>query len=110
MVSHVQREQNRFNDSLPEAQSYTAPSTYYETDCHKHLGITLSSSCTWTDHFNIITEKAWVKLNLMRALKFRISRKALEQMYISFIRPLLEYCDSVWDNASTETKQKLNIN
>ena len=28
-------------------------------------------------------------------------------MYISFTRPLLEYCDSVWDNASTETKQKL---
>ncbi|MEW8186271.1 MAG: reverse transcriptase family protein, partial [Candidatus Thiodiazotropha endolucinida] len=26
-----------------------------ETDCHKHLGITLSSSCTWTGHINIIT-------------------------------------------------------
>ena len=78
-----------------------------EIDCHKHLGITLSSSCTWTDHINLKTEKVWVRLNLMRALKFRISRKALKQMYISFIRPLLEYCDSVWDNASTETKQKL---
>ncbi|MEW8548405.1 MAG: reverse transcriptase family protein, partial [Candidatus Thiodiazotropha sp.] len=78
-----------------------------ETDCHKHLGIILSKSCTWADHINSITEKAWVRLNLMRALKFRISRKALEQMYISFIRPVLEYCDSVWDNASTETKQKL---
>ena len=43
----------------------------------------------------------------MRALKFRISRKSLEQMYISFTRPFLEYCDSVWDNSSTETKTKL---
>ena len=51
--------------------------------------------------------RAWVRLNLMRALKFRISRKSLEQMYVSFIRPLLEYCDSVLDNSSSEMKKKL---
>ena len=28
-------------------------------------------------------------------------------MYTSFILPLLEYCDSVWDNASSESKKKL---
>ena len=78
-----------------------------ETQSHKHLGVTFSSTCLWTDHIENICEKAWVRLNLMRALKFRISRKSLEQMYISFIRPLLEYCDSVWDNSSTETKKKL---
>ena len=45
----------------------------------------------------------------MRALKFKVSRKSLEQiyMYISFIRLLLEYCDSVWDNSSTEAKKQL---
>ena len=43
----------------------------------------------------------------MRALKFKVSRKSLEQIYISFIRPLLEYCDSVWDNSSTEAKTQL---
>lgn len=75
-----------------------------ETQIHKHLGLTFSSSCTWSDHIGNISEKAWVRLNLMRALKFKISRKSLEQMYISFIRPLLEYCDSLWDNSSTETK------
>ena len=35
-------------------------------------------------------------------------RKALERMYTSFILPLLEYCDSVWDNASLESKKKLD--
>ena len=44
----------------------------------------------------------------MRALKFRISRKPLEQIYICFIRPLLEYCDSVWDNSSSEMKKKFD--
>ena len=27
-------------------------------------------------------------------------------MYISFIRPLIEYSDAVWDNCSTESKKK----
>ena len=44
----------------------------------------------------------------MRALKFRVSRNSLERMYVSFIRPLLEYCDSVWDNSSSEMKKKLD--
>ena len=29
-------------------------------------------------------------------------------MYISYIRTLLEYSDSVWDNASTEIKKQLD--
>ena len=78
-----------------------------EKQSHKHLGITFSKTCTWTEHIDNISKKAWVRLNLLRSLKFRVSQKALEKMYISFILPLLEYCDSVWDNASTESKKKL---
>ena len=76
-----------------------------ETDTHRHLGLTLSNTCTWSEHIQTITTKAWERLNLLRTLKFRVSRKSLEKMYISFVRPLLEYCDSVWDNATTETKK-----
>ena len=28
-------------------------------------------------------------------------------MYISYVRPLIEYSDSVWDNCSTESKNQL---
>ena len=79
-----------------------------ETDTHKHLGLTLSNTCTWSNHIQTITTKVWTILNLLRALKFRVSRKSLEQMYISFVRPLLEYCDSVWDNASVDSKKQLD--
>ena len=48
------------------------------------------------------------RLNLMRTLKFKVSRTALERIYISFIRPLLEYSDSVWDNCSNEAKKQLD--
>ena len=79
-----------------------------ETDTHRHLGLTLSNTCTWSEHIQTITTKAWARLNLLRTLKFRVSRKSLEKMYISFVRPLLEYCDSVWDNATTESKKQLD--
>ena len=46
--------------------------------------------------------------NLLHALKFRVSRKSLEHMYISFVRPLLEYCDSVWNSASVDFKRQFD--
>jgi len=36
----------------------------------------------------------------MRKLKFELHRKALETIYLSFIRPILEYADIVWEPAS----------
>ena len=41
-----------------------------EVSYHKHLGIFLSSDGTWHDHINSITGKAWLRVNLMRKLKF----------------------------------------
>ena len=78
-----------------------------KTTSHKHLGLTVSSTCTWTDHVNNISDKARTRFYLLRALKFRVSRKSLEKMYISYISPLIEYCDSVWDNCSSDAKIQL---
>ena len=69
-----------------------------EVSYHKNLGIFLSSDGTWHDHINSITSKAWLRVNLMRKLKFLLDRRSLEIIYVSFIRPLLEYADVVWDN------------
>ena len=44
---------------------------------------------------------------LCSTLKFRVRRRSLEKMYISYVRPLIEYSDSVWDNCSTESKNQL---
>ena len=76
-----------------------------ETTRHKQLGLTFSSTCKRTDQINTISEKAWTRL--LKALKFRVSRKSLEKIYISYIRPLLEYSDSVWDNCSPDSKKQL---
>ena len=74
---------------------------------HKHLGLTFSDTCDWTNHITNITDVAWTRLNLLRTLKFKINRRALEKIYFAFIRPVLEYSDSVWDNATTDSKKQL---
>jgi hypothetical protein len=64
---------------------------------HKHLGITLSSDLSWGDHVDQITTKANRLLNYLTPLKMKLDRKTLEIAYFSFIRPILEYGDIVWD-------------
>ena len=63
---------------------------------HKHLGITLSHNLRWNCHIEDIVTKALRKLDLMRGLKFKLDRKSLETVYISFIRPCIEYGDVLW--------------
>ena len=43
----------------------------------------------------------------MRKLKYMLDRKSLEIIYLSFIRPLLEYSDVVWDNCTGLQKYEL---
>ena len=58
---------------------------------HKHLGVILSNDGTWHEHINLITSKAWQKIYVMRKLKFMLDRDSLNKIYISFVRPTLEY-------------------
>ena len=36
----------------------------------------------------------------MRKLKFQLDKKSLQIIYFSFIRPVLEYGDVVWNNCA----------
>ena len=43
----------------------------------------------------------------MRKLKYVFSRRALNQTYISFVRPVLEYSSVVWDGCTVEQQTSL---
>ena len=43
----------------------------------------------------------------MRKLKFLLDRKSLEIIYISFIRPVIDYADTIWDNCTQNDRQEL---
>ena len=79
----------------------------YPVKCHKHLGITLSADCKWSNHINTIIEKTSKQLAVLQKLKFKVSQNFLETMYLTFIRPLLEYAGEVWDNCTLADSKRL---
>ena len=74
---------------------------------HKHLGLTRSSNGKWREHINNITQSSNKILGIMSSLKFRLKRDSLNQIYISFLRLLLEYSSVVWDNCTMSEKDRL---
>jgi len=47
------------------------------------------------------------RLSVFRRVKFKLKRFHLQTIYISFIRPLMEYGDIVWDNIPDNLRQSL---
>ena len=81
-----------------------------EVDNHKHLGVLFQNTCTWHLHINMIISKAWQRIYTMRKLKFLLDRQSLQAIYISFIRPILEYADVVWTNCTKYEEDELEKN
>ena len=76
-------------------------------DSHKHLGVTLSDDRQWHAHIENILSSEYKILGIMRKLKYTFSRTALNQIYTSYIRPLLEYSAIVWDGCTVQDKTAL---
>ena len=76
-------------------------------DNHKHLGVTLSHNTKWHEDINSILSSAARILGMIRKLQYSISRKSLNQIYISFLRPVLEYSAVVWDDYTLYKKESL---
>jgi hypothetical protein len=65
---------------------------------HKHLCVIISDNGQWNDHIDYIVKKTYNRLNIMRKSRTFLDRYSLEFFLISFIRPLMEYADVIWDN------------
>jgi hypothetical protein len=78
-----------------------------ETDHHKHLGLTLQNGGEWQLHIRTIIEKTSKMTNFLRSLKYRLSRKSLEKIYCSFILPVFDYADIIWDNCTLYLSEQL---
>ena len=77
------------------------------TKSHKHLGITFSSNAKWTEHIDTICKTALKEINVLKKLKFTISRNSLNKIYNTFILPILEYGCEVWGGCSKSDEEKL---
>ena len=64
-------------------------------DSHKHLGVTISSNGQGHTHIENIVSSATRILGIMRKLTYSINRNALNQMYMSYMLPFIEYASIV---------------
>ena len=44
---------------------------------------------------------------ILRKFKFRLDRKWLEKIFFSFVRPVIEYAEIIWDNIPDSLAEKI---
>ena len=108
-----------FNPSKTEAVLFTLkkfdnfPQLYFESTLisvvadHKHLGLPLSNNGQWHKHIEHIITIAAKVVGIMRKLKNTFNTQALNQIYISYVLPILEYSSIVWDGCTSQESQTL---
>ena len=74
------------------------------------MGVSFVSDVNWTVHIENIARSALKQVNVLRKLKFILSKQALSNIYLTFIRPVLEYACEVWDGCYERYIEKLEKN
>ena len=64
-------------------------------DLKKDLGVWIASNFSFRHHHSLAAKKGFGLLNIIKRTFPRISRDDFEQLYATYVRPLLEYASSV---------------
>ena len=64
---------------------------------HSYLGILLTSSMSFSPHINNIVAKASKMLYFIRRNLSKCTKDVKSTVYLSLVRPILEYSSPVWD-------------
>ena len=79
-------------------QLYLAGQLLEQVQSYKYLGVTITSSLSWSDHIQSICLKSRRLVGLLyRQFYNYADSNTLRQFYLSCIRPHLEYACTVWD-------------
>ena len=94
-------------ESLFSIVSYYHGHILNKVDVYKCLGILLSKDLSWSPHVNVICSKACKILGLLYRRFYRFSNSdMIRQLYISLVRPHLEYACHVW---APHTSRDINV-
>ena len=78
-----------------------------EEDSHKQLGLIFHRSLSWHTHVLSLYHKVITWLNVLRKLRLSVPRYTLLILCRSYILPLLDYGDVIYDNISTVDSHRL---
>lgn len=91
LVRFTKKKQFLQADYFLGSTEISAVSTY------KYLGVIFSTDLSWNTHVNYIAAKASRTLNFLRRNFKDAPVKLKETLYISSVRPILEYACAAWD-------------
>jgi len=78
-----------------------------ETSTHKQLGVIFNNRITFEDHIDAQCKKAMTRLTALKRVQRKIPRSSQLTIYLSFIRPILEYGWQLYDNTTKKSLSKL---
>ena len=78
-----------------------------QVDQHKHLGVVFNERLSWSNHTDVIIAKAAKLIELIRRHRARLPSLAIRSVYISYIRPILEYACIAWCGVSCTDSARL---
>ena len=84
--------------SLPTCSLCVNDSTLEQVTVYKYLGVSISSSLSWSSHINSVCSKVRKTSALIyRSFYQHTSPSVLIQLYKSLVLPYFCYCSCVWD-------------
>lgn len=76
-------------------------------ETHKQLRLTLSKNGQWPSHIDNILTSAAIIINIKHKLQITYTRSSLNQIYFSYVLPVLEYSSVVWNGCSLQNSNAL---
>ena len=68
---------------------------------HKHLGVHISKDLKWHHHISVVISMGRQRAGLLRLMAKTFPRYVVSKLYLSYLRPCLEYASPLWHGALT---------
>jgi hypothetical protein len=78
-----------------------------ETERERDLGVIFSSDLKWKNHVMVCESKANAMLGMIRKTFATIDSRLLRTLYVSFVRPLIEFAAPVWSPSLKGYEERL---
>ena len=62
----------------------------------KYLGVVLDECISWSTHVKHVISRAGKRVGILGRLTDNLTAHCVNTVYKSFIRPIIDYCDTVW--------------
>ena len=98
----------KLHPTLPNTPLLLSNHPLQRVFCYKYLGLLLTDNFSWSQHISSCCSKARQVLGLLYRRFYSFSnQETLKQLYLSLVRPHIEYGCQVWDPHLAKDKKAL---